>query len=139
MTKMNWERAKRIQRTGKAQAEHAQADRPPGVSPEDIIRTPEQVAAYNDYKFQLKKEQQELEESRRLRETEEVEEKNIRRAEFLKNSEQLLQEFTEILKCKPDGSDAWTKLQKLIKDNPDEKSKYWLAYHQLSEIVHRFY
>jgi len=139
MTKMNWDRANKIQRTGKAQSEHAEADRPAGISVEDILRTPEQVAAANEHKFQLEEEQREIEESRRLKEAEGVEERNIRRAEFLKNNEHLLQEFTGVLECKPDGSDAWIQLQKLVKKNPDEKSKYWLAYHQLNDIVKRFY
>ncbi len=146
MTKMNWDRAKKIQRTGKAQSEHAEADRPPGISVEDILRTPEQVAAANEYKFKIEEERRELEEERRklevirhLREAEKAEERKIRRDEFLKNKEHLLQEFTEVLGCKPDGSDAWPQLQKLIKVNPDEKSKYWLAYHRLNEIVNTFY
>ena len=63
----------------------------------------------------------------------------LKLSEFLKNKEQLLQENIEILGCKPDCSDAYIQLQKLIKDNPDDKSKYWLAYHRLNEIVNTFY
>ena len=44
-------------------------------------------------------------------------------------------ENIEILGCKPDCSDAYIQLQKLIKENSDEISKYWLAYHRLNEIL----
>ena len=125
MTKMNWDRAKKIQRTGKAQAEHADADRPPGIASEKIYRSPK--AKPVDSELQRQKSQ------------EETQNRNARRAEFLKNKEQLLQENIEILGCKPDCSDAYIQLQKLIKDNPDDKSKYWLAYHRLNEIVNTFY
>jgi len=121
MTKMNWDRANKIQRTGKAQSEHAEADRPPGIASKKIYRSSK--AKPVDSELQ------------RQRSQEETQNRNARRAEFLKNKEQLLQEYMEILGCKPDGSDAWVQLQKLIKDYPDEKSKYWLAYHQLNEIM----
>ena len=125
MGKMNYERANKIKRTGKAQSEHADADHPPGIASEKIYRSPK--AKPVDSELQRQKSQ------------EETQNRNARRAEFLKNKEQLLQEFTEVLGCKPDGSDAWPQLQKLIKVNPDEKSKYWLAYHRLNEIVNTFY
>jgi hypothetical protein len=125
MGKMNYERANKIQRTGKAQSEHADADHPPGITPENIYRSPK-----------AKPVDSELE---RQRSQEETQNRNAKRAEFLKNKEQLLEEYREILGCKPDCSDAYIQLQKLIKENPDEKSKYWLAYHRLNEIVNTFY
>ena len=125
MGKMNYERANKIQRTGKAQSEHADADHPPGIASEKIYRSPK--AKPVDSELQRQKSQ------------EETQNRNARRAEFLKNKEQLLQENIEILGCKPDCSDAYIQLQKLIKDNPDDKSKYWLAYHRLNEIVNTFY
>jgi len=121
MGKMNYERANKIQRTGKAQSEHADADNPPGIAPKNIFRSPK-----------AKPVDSELE---RQRSQEETQNRNAKRAEFLKNKEQLLEEYREILGCKSDGSDAWVQLQKLIKDNPDEKSKYWFAYHRISEIL----
>jgi hypothetical protein len=124
MGKMNYERANKIQRTGKALSEHADADHPPGIASENIYRSPK--AKPVDSELQ------------RQRSQEETQNRNARRAEFLKNKVQLLQENTELLECKPDGSDAWVQLQKLIKDNPDEKLKYWEAYHRLNEIVTKF-
>jgi hypothetical protein len=124
MTKMNWDRANKIQRTGKAQSEHAEADHPPGIAPENVYQSPK--AKPVDSELQ------------RQRSQEETQNRNTRRVEFLKNKEQLLLENTEILGCKPDCSDAYIQLQKLIKENPDEISKYWLAYHRLNEIVTKF-
>ena len=54
-------------------------------------------------------------------------------------SEEPLKENIEILGCKPDCSDAYIQLQKLIKENSDEISKYWLAYHRLNEILNFVY
>ena len=125
MGKMNYERANKIQRTGKAQSEHADADHPPGIASENGHRSSRKKPVDSELQ--------------RQRAQEELENRNARRAAFLKNKEQLLQENIEILGCKPDCSDAYIQLQKLIKENPDEISKYWLAYHRLNEIVNTFY
>ena len=124
MGKMNYERANKIKRTGKAQSEHADADHPPGIASEKIYRSPK--AKPVDSELQRQKSQ------------EETQNRNARRAEFLKNKEQLLQEYTEILGCKPDGSDAYSQLLKLKEAYPDEKLKYCEAYHRLNEIVTKF-
>ena len=125
MGKMNYERANKIQRTGKAQSEHAQADHPPGIAPENVYRSSKNKPVDSELQRQRSKE--------------ELQNRNASRAEFLKKNEQLLQESTEVLGCKPDGSDAWIQLQKQIKSNPDGKSKYWFAFHQINEIVKKFY
>ena len=128
MTKMNWDRANKIQRTGKAQSEHAEADRP--------TYSPEQEAA------RLQLQEHRILKKKELRLEKDLEDMKIRketRTNFIEKNKLILEEQIEILGCKPDCSDAWTQLQKLIKDNPDEKSKYWLAYHRINEIVNTFY
>ena len=128
MTKMNWVRANKKQRTGKAQSEHAEADRPT-YSPEQALARLE----LQEHRILKKKE---------LRLQNDLEEQKIRkesRANFIEKNKLLLEEQVQVLGCKPDGSDSWAQLQKLIKENPDEKSKYWLAYHRLNEIVNTFY
>ena len=121
MTKMNWDRANKIQRTGKAQSAHADADHPPGIPSDKVIRTPAQEELRNKMISERNLQEQEI--------------RNARRAEFLVQKEELFKQQIEILECKPDGSDAWIQLQKLKTENPDKASKYWEAYHRLSEIL----
>ena len=121
MAKMNWGKANSSQRAGKAQSAHADADHPPGIPSHKLIRTPEQEEARNKIISERKMQEQEL--------------RNARRVEFLAQKEELFKQQIEILECKPDGSDAWIQLQKLKTENPDEASKYWEAYHRLSEIL----
>ena len=121
MTKMNWGKANRSQRAGKAQSAHADADHPPGIPSHKLIRTPEQEEARNKKINERKLQEQEI--------------RNARRVQFLAQKEELFQQQVEILECKPDGSNAWSQLQKLKEANPDEAPKYWEAYHRLSEIL----
>ena len=148
MTKMNWDRANKIERTGKAQSEFADADKPPGIRPEDILRTPEQEAGLaeeilqQEYSLRQKEEllrQQEAQqqEIRHQISLEEIEKNKARLALNKEKYSAMLQEQSEILNCKPDGSDAWTQLQKLKAEKPDEASKYWLAYHRITEILNQ--
>ena len=144
MTKMNWDRANKIQRTGKAQSEYADADNPPGISPENILRTPEQEAGLAEKILQqeeLRRQkvatQRQQEEMRHQISLEEIEKNKARLAFNQEKYSFMLQEQSEILNCKPDGSDAWTQLQKLKAEKPEEASKYWEAYHRITEILNQ--
>lgn len=124
MGKMNYERANKIERTGKAQSEYASASNP--------TLSPEQEAALlelQEHRILAK------EELRLQKELEELELRKVNREKFIANNKLLLEELSEVLECKPDCSDAWTQLQKLKNENPDEKSKYWEAYHRINEIL----
>ena len=127
MVKMNWARANKKQRTGKAQSEHAEADRPTYSPEQELARLELQ-----EHRILKKKE---------LRLHKDIEEQKIRkesRANYIEKNKLLLEEQVQVLGCKPDGSDSWEQLQKLIKDYPEEKLKYWEAYHRLNEIVTKF-
>jgi hypothetical protein len=137
MGKMNYERANKIQRTGKAQSEYADADNPPGIRPENIIRTPEQEAGLGEKILQQEELLRKKEEIRHQISLEEIEKNKVRLAINQENNKALLQEQSVILNCKPDGSDAWTQLQKLKAEKPEEGSKYWEAYHRINEILNR--
>ncbi len=144
MTKMNWDRANKIQRTGKAQSEYADADNPPGISPENILRTPEQEAGLAEKILQqeeLRRQkvatQRQQEETRHQMSLEEIEKNKARLAFNREKYSSILLEQSLILNCKPDGSDAWAKLQKLKVEKPEEASKYWEAYHRITEILNQ--
>jgi hypothetical protein len=124
MGKMNYERANKIQRTGKAQSEFADADHPPGITSNKVNRTPAQEEARNKIISEREMKEQEI--------------RNAKRIEFLEQTKVLFECQIEILGCKPDGSDAWIQLLKLKEANPDEKLKYCEAYHRLNEIVTKF-
>jgi DNA-binding Xre family transcriptional regulator len=124
MGKMNYERANKIERTGKAQSEYASASNP--------TLSPEQEAALLELQEHRILEKEEL---RLQKELEELELRKVNREKFIANNKLLLEELSEVLECKPDCSDAWTQLQKLKNENPDEKSKYWEAYHRINEIL----
>ena len=127
MTKMNWDRANKIQRTGKAQSEYASASNP--------TLSPEQEAALLEWQENRILEKEEL---RLQKELEELELRKVNREKFIANNKLLLEELSEVLECKPDCSDAWFQLQKLKNENPEEKSKYWEAYHRINEILKRY-
>ena len=137
MPKMNWDRANKIERTGKAQSEFADADKPPGIRPEDILRTPEQEAGLSEKILQQEELLRKKEEIRHQISLEEIEKNKARLALNQEKYSAMLQEQSEILNCKSDGSDAWTQLQKLKAEKPDEASKYWLAYHRITEILNQ--
>ena len=124
MGKMNYERANKIERTGKAQSEYASASNP--------TLSPEQEAALLELQEHRILEKEEL---RLQKELEELELRKVNREKFIANNKLLLEELSEVLECKPDCSDAWTQLQKLKNENPDEKSKYWEAYHRINEVL----
>ena len=127
MVKMNYERANKIERTGKAQSEYASASNP--------TLSPEQEAALLELQEHRILEKEEL---RLQKELEELELRKVNREKFLESNKLLLEELSEVLGCKPDCSDAWIQLQKMKNENPDEKSKYWEAYHRINEILKRF-
>ena len=127
MTKMNWDRANKIQRTGKAQSEYASAS--------NQTLSPEQEAALLEWQENRILEKEEL---RLQKELEELELRKVNREKFIENNKLLLEELSEVLGCKPDCSDAWIQLQKMKNENPDEKSKYWEAYHRINEILKRY-
>ena len=135
MAKMNWDRANKNQRKGKAQSDYADADHP--------TYSPEQEAVMLElYEQRILKKAEIIRQEEELhlqKDLEELEIRKVKRANFIEKNKQLLDEQIEILGCKPDCSDAWVQLKKLIKDNPEEKSKYWEAYHRLDEIVNVFY
>jgi len=142
MVKMNWARANKKQRTGKAQSDHADADHPT-YSPEQEAVMLELYEQRILKKAEIIRQEEEIirqeEELRLQKDLEELERRKVKRANFIEKNKLLLDEQIEILGCKPDCSDAWVQLKKLIKDNPKEKSKYWEAYHRLDEIVNVFY